>query len=73
MTEVFTGLEVVGFDALSAGIALYRPGPMAYINEYQDRANGIKKVHYPHPNLEEILSETFGIAIYQETIKFLVY
>ena len=68
MMEVFTGLNKVDFEALSAGIALYRPGPMAYIEEYQDRANGLKQVSYPHPDLEEILSESYGIAIYQEMI-----
>lgn len=41
---------------------------MAHIPEYQDRANGIKPVTYPTPELEDILDETFGIAIYQEQI-----
>ena len=39
---------------------------MANIPEYQDRANGIKPVTYPHPILEDILGNTFGILIYQE-------
>lgn len=41
---------------------------MAHIPEYQDRANGIKPVTYPTPELEEILGDTYGIAIYQESI-----
>lgn len=68
MTEVFTGLNEVNFDSLSAGIALYRPGPLSFISTYQDRANGEEKVEYPVPELKEILSPTFGITIYQEQI-----
>lgn len=41
---------------------------MEHIPEYQDRANGLKPVTYPTPELEEILDETYGIAIYQEQI-----
>lgn len=41
---------------------------MDHIPEYQDRANGMKAVTYPTPELEEILDETYGIAIYQEQI-----
>ena len=68
MTEVFTGLETVDFEALIAGVALYRPGPMENIPEYQDRANGLKPVRYPTPELEEILKPTHGITVYQEQL-----
>ena len=68
MTQVFTGLNNVTFETLIAGVALYRPGPMAHIPSYQARANGVEKVSYPTPELEEILGNSFGIAIYQESI-----
>ena len=41
---------------------------MAHIPSYQARANGIEKVSYPTQELEEILGNSFGIAIYQESI-----
>ena len=68
MTQVFTGLKKVNFETLIAGVALYRPGPMSHIPSYQARANGVEKVSYPTPELEEILGNSFGIAIYQESI-----
>ena len=68
MTEVFTGLEKLDFEDLSIGIALYRPGSLENIPEYQDRKNGLKPVTYPHPDLENILEETEGILVYQEQL-----
>ena len=68
MTSVFTGLDKVDFDSLIAGIALYRPGPMAFVEEYQDRANGLKPVRYSTPELEPILKATHGIMVYQEQL-----
>lgn len=55
------------FDDLTAAIALFRPGPMQFIDEYIERRNG-KKFTYLHPDLIEILKSTFGIIIYQEQI-----
>lgn len=72
MTEVFTGLETVDFEALIAGVAMYRPGPMQFIETYQDRANGLKSVQYFTPEFEEFASSTFGLLIYQEQIMQLV-
>ena len=49
--------------------ALYRPGPMQFIPDYIDRKKGIKKVDYPHPLLEQVAGETYGILIYQEQVQ----
>ena len=49
--------------------ALYRPGPMQFIPDYIDRKKGLKKVEYPHPLLEEVAGETYGILIYQEQVQ----
>ncbi|MDR2127856.1 MAG: DNA polymerase III subunit alpha [Burkholderiaceae bacterium] len=48
--------------------ALYRPGPMDLIPSYVARKHGREPVVYPHPMVEEILSETCGIMVYQEQV-----
>ncbi|KGR83238.1 DNA polymerase III subunit alpha [Lysinibacillus odysseyi] len=48
--------------------ALYRPGPMDFIPVYARRKHGIEQVKMPHPVLEPILSETYGVIVYQEQI-----
>ncbi|MEN8225467.1 MAG: DNA polymerase III subunit alpha [Bacteroidota bacterium] len=55
-------------EDLIAMNALYRPGPMQFIEVYIKRKHGREKVVYPHPMLEEILKPTFGIMVYQEQI-----
>jgi DNA polymerase-3 subunit alpha len=56
------------FEDLVAMIALYRPGPMQFIDSYIKRKYGKEKIKYLHPKLESILKETYGIPIYQEQI-----
>lgn len=48
--------------------ALYRPGPMAYIPQFIDCKWGRKAIDYPHPSLEPILKETYGVIVYQEQV-----
>lgn len=48
--------------------AAYRPGPMAYIPDYIERKHGRKKIEYLHPDMEHLLHETMGYAIYQEQV-----
>ncbi|MFB6305437.1 MAG: DNA polymerase III subunit alpha, partial [Flavobacteriales bacterium] len=48
--------------------ALYRPGPMQYIDLYINRKYGKEEVEYPHPLLEDILKDTYGIMVFQEQI-----
>ena len=55
------------FEDLVAMIALYRPGPMQFIQEYIEGKRG-KKMKYLHSKLEPILKETYGIPIYQEQL-----
>ena len=58
------------FEDMIALVALYRPGPLQnnmHI-DYCNRKHGIEEVQYPHPVLENILKETFGLYIYQEQI-----
>ncbi len=48
--------------------ALYRPGPMAYIPQFVDSKWGRTPISYPHPSLEKILKETYGVIVYQEQV-----
>jgi len=58
------------FEDMIALVALYRPGPLkANMHlDYCDRKQGIQKVDYPHPVLEGVLRETYGLYIYQEQV-----
>jgi len=54
------------FSDLIAMNALYRPGPMQFIEDFIDRKHGRKKVSYEHPGLKAALEDTYGILVYQE-------
>jgi len=58
------------FDDLVAEVALFRPGPLqgGMVNPYVERRAGREPVRYPHPSLEPILKDTFGIILYQEQV-----
>ncbi len=56
------------FEDLIALNALYRPGPMDMIPDFIKRKQGLIEVQYPHPVLEEILKETYGVIVYQEQV-----
>ncbi len=68
MRSVLKGLKPDKFEDIIAIVALYRPGPMDNIPTYVDRKHGRDTVEYPHPILEDILSETYGVIIYQEQV-----
>ena len=55
-------------DDLIALNALYRPGPMDLIPSFVNRKHGKEVVEYPHPLVEKVLSETYGIMVYQEQV-----
>ncbi|MFQ3332226.1 MAG: DNA polymerase-3 subunit alpha [Thalassomonas sp.] len=59
------------FDDLIAMNALYRPGPMEYIPNYIKRKHGMEKIEYDLPEMEEFLSGTYGITVYQEQVMLL--
>ncbi|HUV42952.1 MAG TPA: DNA polymerase III subunit alpha [Patescibacteria group bacterium] len=54
------------FSDIAAMVALYRPGPMQWIDEFIESKKDPQKIRYPHPDLKTILAETYGIAVYQE-------
>jgi DNA polymerase-3 subunit alpha len=56
------------FQDIIALVALYRPGPMDLIPDFCERKHGRQAVDYPDPRVEQILSETYGIMVYQEQV-----
>jgi DNA polymerase-3 subunit alpha len=68
MQQMLRGMRPKRFENIIAAISLYRPGPMDYIPTYNKRLHGDEDAHYHHPKLEPILSETYGIIVYQEQI-----
>ena len=69
MRDVLKGLKPDRFEDIIAVVALYRPGPMENIPNYIARKHGTEAVDYMHPWLEPVLSETYGIMIYQEQVQ----
>jgi DNA polymerase-3 subunit alpha len=49
-------------------VALYRPGPMQHIPTYIRAKHGLETVQYPHPDLSEVLDETYGVIVYQDQV-----
>ena len=68
MRRVLTSMRPAKFEHVVAAIALYRPGPMEFIDDYIASMHGQKEIEYAHPALEPILGETFGVCVYQEQI-----
>ncbi|MEO7655577.1 MAG: DNA polymerase III subunit alpha, partial [Sphingomicrobium sp.] len=68
MRRTLAGVKPTGFGDIIALVSLYRPGPMDNIPLFGDRKNGRADLAYPHPMLEEVLSETYGIFVYQEQV-----
>ncbi|TFH37495.1 MAG: DNA polymerase III subunit alpha, partial [Dehalococcoidia bacterium] len=59
------------FGDISAMVALYRPGPMEQIDRFIRAKQGTDPVRYPHPALERMLEETYGVIVYQEQVMFI--
>ena len=70
MRQLMRRLAPTSFDDIAALNALYRPGPLSenVHNDYADRKNQRQLVTHEHEVLEEVLSETYGLMIYQEDI-----
>ncbi len=68
MREYLRKLKPQCLEDLIAMNALYRPGPMEWIDDFIQRKHGQKKIEYLHPALEPILRETYGIIVYQEQV-----
>jgi DNA polymerase-3 subunit alpha len=70
MQDILRKLKPDRFEDLIALNALYRPGPIGsgMIDDFVKRRHGRVQVEYPHPSLEPILRETYGVIVYQEQV-----
>jgi DNA polymerase-3 subunit alpha len=68
--EILKKLKPDCLEDIVAAVALYRPGPLegGMVDDFIDRKHGRKKVEYPHPWLEPVLSDTYGVIVYQEQV-----
>jgi DNA polymerase-3 subunit alpha len=67
MRDVLRQMRPDRFEDLIAAVALFRPGPMANIPDYCRRKHG-EPWEAPHPELQSVLDETYGIMVYQEQV-----
>ncbi len=68
MRSVLKQMKCDKIEDIIALISLYRPGPMDNIPTYVKRKHGEEEINYPHPLLEPILKETYGVIVYQEQV-----
>ncbi|WP_228243760.1 DNA polymerase III subunit alpha [Porphyrobacter sp. GA68] len=68
MRRTLTAVKPTRFEDIIALVSLYRPGPMDNIPLFGRRKAGEVPIEYPHPKLEGILAETYGIFVYQEQV-----
>ena len=68
MRRTLTAVKPTNFGDIIALVSLYRPGPMDNIPLFGKRKAGEVPIEYPHPKLEGILAETYGIFVYQEQV-----
>jgi DNA polymerase-3 subunit alpha len=71
MQKYLRELKPDKFADLIAMNALYRPGPLEYIPNFIKRKNGEESISYDLPEMEEYLSDTYGITVYQEQVMLL--
>ncbi len=72
MRRYIKELKPTTFSDIAAMVALYRPGPMEHIPTFIKAKDNPNLIHYPHPTLESILKETYGVIVYQEQVLFIV-
>ncbi|MBI5944906.1 MAG: DNA polymerase III subunit alpha [Chloroflexi bacterium] len=68
MTRWLVQMKPKNLDNIIAMVALYRPGPMAFIPDYIARMHGEAEVEYRHPDMAPIFQDTYGIPVYQEQL-----
>ncbi len=68
--ELLRRLKPDCFEDIVAAVALYRPGPLegGMVDQFVECKHGRQQIVYPHPNLESILKETYGVIVYQEQV-----
>lgn len=68
MKDILKRTKPSSIDELAALNALYRPGPMQFIDQYIDSKWGRQQIQYPDPCLKELLDPTYGVIVYQEQV-----
>ena len=68
MARYIQDLKPSSVGDVAAMIALYRPGPMEHITTFIDAKHGRATPQYPHPALQDILEETYGVIVYQDQV-----
>lgn len=68
MKRYLRELKPTVFDDIVAMVALYRPGPMQFIDDFIKRKHGEREITYMHPKMEEALKSTYGVLVYQEQV-----
>ena len=66
MKRYLRGLKPTTFEDIIAMVALYRPGPMQFIDSFIRRKHGQEEITYLHPGMKNSLENTYGILVYQE-------
>ncbi|MGL4946894.1 MAG: DNA polymerase III subunit alpha [Cetobacterium sp.] len=68
--RILAQLKPSRFEDLIALLALYRPGPLGsgMVENFINCKNGLEEIKYPHPSLEKVLKETYGVILYQEQV-----
>src|SRR4051794_30962994 len=68
MRDLCRKFQISSVEHITALVSLYRPGPMDLIPDFIERRHGRVQIEYPHPLLEPLSKETYGVLIYQEQV-----
>ena len=68
MQRYIRDLKPTSISDIAAMIALYRPGPMDNIDRFIRSKHGLEKSTFPHPSMEDLLAETYGVIVYQDQV-----
>jgi DNA polymerase-3 subunit alpha len=68
MKRYLKQLRPTVFEDIIAMVALYRPGPMQWIDDFIARKHGLRKIEYMHPAMKPALENTYGVIVYQEQV-----
>lgn len=68
MRRYLKQLKPTVFEDIIAMVALYRPGPMQWIDDFIARKHGVRKIEYLHPVMKQALENTYGVIVYQEQV-----
>jgi len=70
MKDLIKRLQPSSFEDIIALVALFRPGPLqsGMVDDFIDRKHGRAEAEYPHPDVEPILKNTYGVILYQEQV-----